>query len=348
VSQTPSPRPTIAGRLGRLRERREQLWLVLDLLLVAWLIWLFDAINNLAPVRQVPAERNGRSVLQLERSLGLDPEHALNASLARHHVLSEIVVFWYENVHIVVTLAAFVWLWWRRADALGVLRATLVLVNLIALAIFWSFPVAPPRMLSGGYVDLVARVHHLPVWQFGATALDSNQLCSMPSLHIAWATWSALVVWRLSSSRLLRAAAVLYPFTTTYAVMATGNHYLADAVVGAGTTFGVYFLLRCWRDAWPWVPLSPSAPVDRAQPDADVAGRGCGLSRAARAVPHSTQVRMRRSMPTSVMPAEVILIRVGTLPRSSSRTSTDSPFEAMLDRNGSSKLSDRNASAICT
>ncbi len=235
----------------RLRARREQAWLLVDLLIVAWLCWLFDWINNLAPVRQALAVHNGNSVLNLERALQLDPERALDASLARHHTLSEIVVFWYENVHIVVTLLVFAWLWWRRADALGALRATLVVVNLIALTVFWSFPLAPPRMLSSSYVDLVARMHEVPVWQIGATALHSNQLCSMPSLHIAWATWSALAVWALSKRRWLRALACVYPFLTTYAVMATGNHYLLDAIAGAGMTLGLYLLfnrppLRQW------------------------------------------------------------------------------------------------------
>jgi hypothetical protein len=228
----------------RLRDPRQLGWLALDLLIVAWLCWLFDAINNLAPVRQALAERNGRSVLDLERALHLDPERALDRSLARHHLLSEVVVFWYENIHIVVTLVVFALLWWRRADVLGVLRATLVIVNLIALAVFWSFPVAPPRMISGAYVDLVARTNELPVWQLGATALHSNQLCSMPSLHIAWATWSAIGVWQLTTRPSLRALACLYPLLTTYAVMATGNHYLLDAAAGAGMTLGVYFLLR--------------------------------------------------------------------------------------------------------
>ncbi|HTZ88344.1 MAG TPA: phosphatase PAP2 family protein [Solirubrobacteraceae bacterium] len=228
---------------ARLRDRREQAWLLVDLLIVAWLCWLFDWVNNLAPVRQGLAVSNGRGVLSLERSLHLDPERALDASLSRHHALSEIVVFWYENVHIVVTLVVFAWLWWAHADRLGVLRSTLVIVNLIALVVFWSFPVAPPRMLSAGYVDLVARTNGLPVWQIGAIALHSNQLCSFPSLHIAWATWSALGMWQLTERRMLRAIAFVYPFVTTYAVMATGNHYLLDAVAGAGMTLGVYFLL---------------------------------------------------------------------------------------------------------
>jgi hypothetical protein len=236
-------RSAAAQLTQHLSDRRERVWLVVDLLVVAWLIWLFDALNNLAPVRQSLAVRDGHSVLDLERSLGLDPERALNAWLAHHHAFSEIVVFWYENVHIVVTLLVFAWLWWRRADSLGVLRATLVIVNLIALAVFWSFPVAPPRMLTGGYVDLVSSVHGLPAWQIGATALHSNQLCSLPSLHIAWATWCSIAVWKLSSRRLLRAIAVVYPFLTTFAVMATANHYLADAVSGAAIAIGVYLLL---------------------------------------------------------------------------------------------------------
>jgi diacylglycerol O-acyltransferase len=232
------------GALGkRLKSRREQLWLLIDLLVVAWLIWLFDALNNLAPVRQALAERDGQRVLDFERSLHLDPERALNHWLARHHTLSEVVVFWYENVHIVVTLAVFALLWWRRADVLGVMRATLVGVNVIALAVFWSFPTAPPRMLTGGYVDLVARVRGLPEWELGATALHSNQLCSMPSLHIAWATWSAIALWQLTSHRWARAAAVLYPFVTTFAVMATANHYLADAVAGAAITAVLFLAL---------------------------------------------------------------------------------------------------------
>jgi len=245
-----------AAIVHRLRDGRQRLWLALDLLIVAWLIWLFDAINNLAPVRQQLAERNGDGVLELERSLHLDPEQALDTWLARHDVLSQVVVFWYENVHIVVTLAVYALLCWRRADLLGVMRWILVIVNTVALAVFWSLPVAPPRMLDGGYVDLVARVHGLPVWQFGATALNSNQLCSLPSLHIAWATWCSIAVWHMTRRRSLRALAVVYPVITTFAVMATGNHFLADAVSGGGLTGAAFFALsrRSIRVRLGWTP----------------------------------------------------------------------------------------------
>lgn len=232
----------LAYSLGRrLRDRREQAWLAVDLLIVAWLCWLFDAINNLAPIQQQLAVRNGARVLDAERAVSLDPEHALDTWLAQRHTLGTIVVFWYENVHIAVTLGVFAWLWLRRPNALGVMRATLVVVNVLALAIFWSFPMAPPRMLAGGYIDVVAAVQHMPVWRLGATALDSNQLCSMPSLHVAWATWCSIAVWRVTAKRWLRTLALVYPFVTTFAVMATGNHYLADALAGAALTGLVCF-----------------------------------------------------------------------------------------------------------
>jgi hypothetical protein len=228
------------GRRGYSRWRS----LPLTLLIAAWLIWLFDAINNLAPVRQGLAQRNGERVLSVERSLHLAPEHALNKWLASHAVLSQIVVFWYENVHITVTLVVLGWLWWRRRDLLGVMQATLVIVNLIALAVFWCFPTAPPRMLPGDYVDLVASVHHLPVWHLGAIALHSNQLCSMPSLHIAWATWCAIAVFQMSKRIWLRTVAFIYPFITSFAVMATANHYLADAAAGAVIALATFGALK--------------------------------------------------------------------------------------------------------
>jgi hypothetical protein len=231
------------GRGSRLRS------LPLTLLIAAWLIWLFDAINNLAPVRQRLAERNGERILGLEQSLHLAPEHALNKWLASQRLSSQIVVFWYENVHIAVTLAVLGWLWWRRNDLLGIMQTTLVLVNLSALAVFWCFPTAPPRMLPGGYVDTVAAVHHLPVWKLGATALHSNQLCSMPSLHIAWATWCSICVFRMSRRRWVRLVALVYPMITSFAVMATANHYLADAVIGATLTLVAFSALNHLRGA---------------------------------------------------------------------------------------------------
>ncbi|MCA1690283.1 MAG: phosphatase PAP2 family protein [Actinobacteria bacterium] len=128
------------------------------------------------------AETHGRELLDLERGLHLAPEHALNAWLAAHHALTQIVVFWYTNAHGAVTFGLIGWLWWRRPELLPPLRAALVAVNLAALAVFWTWPVAPPRMLpSPQFLDLAALVRgESPRWPPGAVSLEANQLSAFP------------------------------------------------------------------------------------------------------------------------------------------------------------------------
>ncbi|HLM85757.1 MAG TPA: phosphatase PAP2 family protein [Solirubrobacteraceae bacterium] len=216
------------GILPRIHTRAR--WWV-EALTIAWLCWVYDAITNLAPLRVHAALGNGQSILNLERSLHLDPEHALDRWLAGHHTLGLLLSDYYDNAHFVVTLGVLGWLWWRRADIYRPLRNSLVLVNVIAFAVFWLYPVAPPRMLPG-FVDVVASTHAIGSWHTGALASAANQLAAMPSLHIAWALWCTIVVWRVSTRLWLRAAATIYPCVTAFAVLATGNHYVLDILGG--------------------------------------------------------------------------------------------------------------------
>jgi hypothetical protein len=170
----------------------------------------------------------------------LDPELGLDRFVGAHHLLTRVVVLWYENAHGAVTFGVIAWLWWRRAELLPPLRAALIAVNLAGQSVFWTWPVAPPRMLATPrFTDLVAVVAgESPHWAPGSVSLYANQLSALPSLHIAWAVWSAVAVWRLSSRTWVRTLATIYPFVTVLAVMATANHYLADCVTGAALAAG--------------------------------------------------------------------------------------------------------------
>jgi PAP2 superfamily len=219
------------GRGALARPARARWWA--ELLTIAWLAWMYDAITNLAPLRLHLALGNAWGVLHLEQSLHIDPELGLDRWLSAHHTLALIVSDYYDNAHFVVTLALLGWLWWRRADIYRPLRSTLVLVNVIGFLVFWLYPLAPPRMLTGyGFTDVVSFSHAFGSWHTGALASHANQLAAMPSLHIAWAAWCALVLWRLSERRFLRLAAVAYPLLTTLAVLATANHFMLDVLAG--------------------------------------------------------------------------------------------------------------------
>jgi PAP2 superfamily protein len=211
-------------------QRRSRWWV--EALTIGWLLWLYDAITNLAPLRLHAALAHADGVLGLERTLQIDPERALDRWLAGHHTLALAISDYYDNAHFIVTLSLLGWLWWRRADIYRPLRNSLVLVNLIAFLVFWLYPVAPPRMLAG-FTDVVASTHAIGSWHSGALASQANQLAAMPSLHIAWAVWCTVALWRLSTRAWVRVAAVLYPCLTSAAVLMTGNHFVLDILAGA-------------------------------------------------------------------------------------------------------------------
>jgi PAP2 superfamily len=218
-----------------------------EVLVIVWLCWVYDAITELAPLRLHTALAHAHSMLALERSLHIDVELTLDRWLAVHHTLGLVVSDYYDNAHFVVTLGLLGWLWWKRSDIYRPLRNSLVLVNVIAFVVFWRFPVAPPRMLPG-FTDVVAASGAFGSWHSGALASHANQLAAMPSLHIAWAVWSALVVWRISSRRWLRAIGTIYPFMTAFAVLSTGNHFVLDIAGGLVTISVSLLIVRLLED----------------------------------------------------------------------------------------------------
>ncbi len=240
VRSTPLAR--IWRRVGRRADGRPPLWL--ELLIVAWLFWLYDVINNFAPVRQRLAIANATALFHFERSLGLDPELALNRWLAAHHGFAGLASYYYFFAHGVLTFAALALLWWRAPALYRRLRTPLVIVNLIAFAVFWRYPLAPPRSFPAlGFSDVIANAGAMVSWHSGVLVHDADQYAAMPSLHVAWAIWTAIAVWGLTRRRLARALALAYPLLTAVVVLATANHYLLDVLAGAATV-AVSFALQ--------------------------------------------------------------------------------------------------------
>lgn len=222
---------------------RSPLWL--EAIAIAWLCWLYDIVTNLAPTRRAIALAHAASVLRIERSLGIDPELSLNRWLAGQHALALALSDYYDNAHFIVTLGLLALLWWRRPDIYPSLRNALVLANVIGFVVFWLWPMAPPRMLPGnGFVDVVATTHAFGSWHTGSLAADADQYAAMPSLHIAWALWCVVVVWRMTSRRWLRALGLLHIAVTTLVVLSTGNHFVLDVLAGALTAVLSFVIVR--------------------------------------------------------------------------------------------------------
>ena len=175
----------------------------------------------------------GEAVLAAERRMHLAVESGVNAWTGGHHLLALALSDYYQFCHLPVTLGLLTWCWWR-SDLYRQARNALVAINVVGFLVFLAVPVAPPRLLPGGaFTDLVALAG------FGtghAGGLPADQYAAMPSLHVAWAIWVALVGLRLTRRGWVRVLLVAHPVLTTVAVVATANHYLLDAVAGGAVT----------------------------------------------------------------------------------------------------------------
>jgi hypothetical protein len=196
--------------------------------------------------RRAAALRHGRAVFDLERTLGIDVEPALNGWLAPHRLLATLADYEYATTYILSALALLVWVWVRRPEQWRFARDSFVALNLLAMATFLLYPTAPPRMLPAlGFVDTVSRGGTVGSW--GSGAVDTaNQLAAMPSLHIGWALWVSVVLARFTVGARAQLASAAHVLLTLFVVMATANHYLLDAVaVVPAILVGVWFAQ--WR-----------------------------------------------------------------------------------------------------
>jgi hypothetical protein len=258
-------------RVGRRSDGRAPLWI--ELAIIGWLFWLYDVVNDFAPIRQLLAIRNAGGLLSAERSVGLDPELALNHWLAGHHTLGIASSYYYFFAHGVVTFTVLALLWWKRPPLYLRLRTQLVIINLIAFVVFWRYPLAPPRMFPRlGYIDVVAVSHAFVSWSSGALVHDADQLAAMPSLHVAWAIWSGIAVWQLFRTRLS----------------------------------AVFAVKRCW----PWLVAAASPTVRRRRPSAPASRGLCwARARARRALPDSCR-SARRAPQTASGPVKRVATSV--------------------------------------
>ena len=83
-----------------------------------------------------------------------------------------------------------------------------------------------------GYIDTLAEVGGPWSFQSDAVTSVSNQYAAMPSLHVAWAAWSALAVLPLARRGVGTALVLGYPTLTMFTIVVTGNHFWLDAVGG--------------------------------------------------------------------------------------------------------------------
>jgi PAP2 superfamily len=213
---------------------------VVELVLILALYVAYSASRLFASDALRPARQRAAELLDLEQATHLAWEGTLNQWFVVSRGLSLFGSFWYATAHYVVTAVVLVWLYRRGPDLYVPARRALLVATIIALVAYLLLPTAPPR-LFGGYADVLALTSGDGWWGGDASAPKglgglTNQLAAFPSLHAGWALWVAIVLQRHAPAngwgRWMRIGGWLHALITGLVVVGTGNHWVADVLIG--------------------------------------------------------------------------------------------------------------------
>jgi hypothetical protein len=218
----------------RLRDGRVIYWWVEILAILAFYI-VYSAVRNANEGDATQAYENARRIIDLQRALGIFHEETLQDWALQFRPIVIAANYFYGSLHFVVTIWAGVFLFRGFSDHYPLMRNALALTTALALVGFILMPLMPPRLLPAEYGVVATLARYPTFWSFNSGAMSrvSNQFAAMPSVHVAWALWCALVFVPRVRSRAARAAAITYPVATVIVIVLTGNHYLLDAAGGA-------------------------------------------------------------------------------------------------------------------
>jgi PAP2 superfamily len=206
------------------------------------------------PTSTALAFQHARDLIDIERSLGIFVEPAVNTWAQGSTVITDFASWMYLNAQFSVTIGALIFLYLRHNDSFYFVRNMFVVAMAIALVGYALFPTAPPRLLpEWGFSDSVA--------QFTGVSHDSvavntlfNPYAAVPSMHIAFSLMIGVPLSLLASWRAVKVFWALYPLLVLFVIVATANHFIADAVLGACTAgaaaYSASWLARARPGAW--------------------------------------------------------------------------------------------------
>ncbi len=197
------------------------------------------------------AIRHAHRVLAWEREARVSWERGVQGGVAAVPGAMAALGVVYLGAHFAGTGAFLVWLYRRSYDTYRRFRDGLLAATAVALLVQWTFPVAPPRLAGVGVADSLLRVLHVDIGS-RVSAAPTDPVAAIPSLHAGWALAVGAGLVLHARSRAWRVVGVAYPLVVVLATVATGNHFVVDALAGFAVTaagFALADVIRAPRGA---------------------------------------------------------------------------------------------------
>jgi len=213
----------VSRRLSPRREITLGLLVYAVYLLVRWLALRGDG--------RARARRNAERIVSLQERVGLDVEPVVQRAVLRFPRAVHGLNVGYAAFNVTLTVGWLVLLYRRRDPEYHRLRRACALAYLGAQPVFLLYPTEPPRALEG-FVDTLSEVSGFDL-EHPLLVRLYNPVAAMPSLHVAFAVLTGAAIAERAGSPAAKAAALAYAPLVSLVVVATGNHYVLDAVAGA-------------------------------------------------------------------------------------------------------------------
>lgn len=202
-----------------------------QILLVLPPFLLYFLVRDLVAGQEREAFANAASIVDLQKSLGLDWEATLQQQILDTDWAVAAVNWIYIYGHFPVIVASLVLLFGLSRRNFVTLRNALVVSGAIGLVCFALYPVAPPRLFDpNSFFDSLGELS--TSYHVLQNPKVTNQFAAMPSFHVGWNLLVAIAVWRATRFRVLRVVAATFPLLMMSAVVLTANHWLIDIVAG--------------------------------------------------------------------------------------------------------------------
>jgi membrane-associated phospholipid phosphatase len=235
-----------------------------QILLFATAYYAYQLVRGTVDSKVATAAWNATKIINLEHSLHVFAEPSVQAWASSRHWIIDVADWTYLNCHVIVTFGALLFIYLRRNDSFYFVRNMFMVAMGIALVGYTLYPTAPPRLMpEWGFTDSVAAFTGVHVENEPVSAL-LNLYAAIPSMHVCFALLVGWPLARLVNPRPLKVVCALYPFFVTFVVVATGNHYFADAFLGAVTALisalvAKLLFARARPAAWSFSPARAEA-----------------------------------------------------------------------------------------
>jgi hypothetical protein len=204
------------------------------------------------------AVAHARGVIGLERRWGIFWEHGVQNWAMRRHMVMDVANHTYFLSQLGVSSAFLLWAYLRRPEHFERVRNAFLAVNLVSVAVLFAYPLAPPRLVPGaGFSDTMSS----SAVNLHSELIDAlnNPYSAMPSLHASYALVLGIAGVALSRTLWAKLLWAMYPLLITFSIVASGNHFVLDALGGFAALAVIPLADRVYAAVGGWLAVRRAA-----------------------------------------------------------------------------------------